>query len=167
MQYAYMYDRETKHFVGKVPIQRDPLESEIAGHDIFTMPGDSVTIPMELEKKDGFFIVWNEESNEWQYKENENAKGPEPYIPTELDKAYDILWKYKGKLNETDYINAKISDAENMGNKELANELRTKYASVFADREIWRQQVRKWEAEVDRLKVEQEIEAIPEEPVDE
>ena len=56
---------------------------------------------------------------------------------------------------ETDYVNDKINDALNTGNDSLAAELREKYKDIFAQREEWRKEVRKWESEIERLQAEQ------------
>lgn len=155
MDKAYSYDFNSKKFLGEVQCQIDPLESKIAGKTIYLLPGNATYKKLEIEEKEGFDIVWNEETEDWEYKEKKKDPEPEPYVPTELDKTRENLWKYKNKLSDTDYVNDKISDALNTGNAELADELRAKYASVFTEREKWRKEVRKLEEEVERLEAEQ------------
>lgn len=155
MDKAYIYDKESKKFLGEIQCQIDPLESQLARKTIYLLPGNATYKKPEIEEKEGFDIVWNEDTEDWEYKEKKKDTEPEPYVPTELDKARESLWEYKNKLFDTDYINDKISDALNTSNTKLADELRSKYASVFADREEWRKEVRKWEGEVERLEVEQ------------
>lgn len=150
MPLAYGYDSETKKYTGEMQRQRDPLESEIKGHDVFLMPGNSTEIAPP-EEKEGFDIIWNGES--WEYQEKKKEEEPKPYEPTELDKAYQNYYEYRNKLSETDYVNDKINDAVNTGNEELATTLREKYQDVFAQRSEWREEVRKWEAEIERLKI--------------
>lgn len=154
MDKAYSYDFNSKKFLGEVQCQIDPLESQIAGKTIYLLPGNATYKKPEIEEKEGFDIVWNEDTEDWEYKEKKKEPEQEPYVPTELDKARENLWEYKNKLSDTDYVNDKISDALNTGNVELADELRSKYTSVFADREEWRKEVRKWEIEIERLEAE-------------
>lgn len=151
MPVAYGYDSETKKYTGEMQCQRDPLESEMAGHDIFLMPGNATDV-VPPEEKEGFDIVWNGES--WGYKEKKKEEEPKPYEPTELDNAYSKYYEYKGKLSETDYVNDKINDAINTGDEELATTLREKYKDVFTERSKWREEVRYWESEIERLKTE-------------
>lgn len=149
---GYMYDDESKKFQGECDVGADPLESQLQGKFIPLVPAHCVFVAPPA-KKDGFEIVWN--GSAWDYQEEKKDPEPEPYVPTELDKAYDNLYSYRGKLQETDYINDKISDAINTGDETLAEQLREKYQATFAERETWREQVRYWESEVERLKAEQ------------
>lgn len=151
MPVAYGYDSETKKYTGEMQCQRDPLESEMAGHDIFLMPGNATDV-VPPEEKDGFDIIWN--GGSWEYKEKKKEEEPKAYEPTELDKAYQNYYEYKGRLSETDYVNDKINDAINTGDEELATTLREKYKEVFTERSKWREEVRKWESEIERLKTE-------------
>lgn len=149
MPRVYLYDEVSKKFVSQIECQLDPLTSEIEGHDVFLTPAN--TTPIEpLEEKEGFDIIWNGES--WEYKEGKKPEEPEPYEPTEYEIALNNMWNAKHKLSDTDYINDKINDALNTGNTEFAEELRQKYAPIFAEREQYRTEVRKWESEVKRLK---------------
>ena len=77
---AYKYNSENKKYEGEATCQIDPLESEIAGKEIYLLPADC-TYEVPPEEKDGFDIVWN--GDEWEYKEQEKEKEPEPYVPTE------------------------------------------------------------------------------------
>lgn len=154
MPKAYLYDSETKKFCGETDCQRDPLESEALGRDVFLMPGGATSIE-PLEAKEGFDVVWNEKYSVWEYKESKKEEEPKPYEPTELDIANKNMWNARGKLMETDYVNDKINDALNTGNDSLAAELREKYKDIFAQREEWRKEVRKWESEIERLQAEQ------------
>ena len=75
---AYRYNSENKKYEGEATCQIDPLESEIAGKEIYLLPADC-TYEVPPEAKEGFDIVWNGDA--WEYKEQE--KEPEPYIPPE------------------------------------------------------------------------------------
>lgn len=152
MDKAYSYDFTSKKFLGEVQCQIDPLESQIAGKTIYLLPGNATYKKPEIEEKEGFDIIWNGES--WEYKEKKKEEEPKAYEPTELDKAYQNYYEYKGRLSETDYVNDKINDAINTGDEELATTLREKYKEVFTERSKWREEVRKWESEIERLKTE-------------
>lgn len=151
---AYLYDSETKKFTGETTCQRDPLESEAAGHDIFLMPGSATAVEPPAEK-DGFDRVWNPEDKAWDYQEKPVEPESKPYEPTELELAQQNMWAAKQKLAETDYVNDKINDATNTGKLDLAEQLKEKYAPVFAEREGYREDVRHWESEIERLTAEQ------------
>lgn len=77
---AYKYNFENKKYEGEVTCQIDPLESEIAGKEIYLLPADC-TYEVPPEAKEGFVIVWNGDA--WEYKEQEKPKEEEPYVPTE------------------------------------------------------------------------------------
>lgn len=151
---AYLYDSETKKFIGETTCQRDPLESEAAGHDIFLMPGSATAVEPPAEK-DGFDRVWNPEAEAWSYVEKPVEEELKPDEPTELELAQQNMWTAKQKLAETDYVNDKINDATNTGKLDLAEQLKEKYAPVFAERETYREEVRHWESEIERLQAEQ------------
>ena len=153
---AYLYDSETKKFTGETTCQRDPLESEAAGHDIFLMPGNSTAVEPPAEKE-GFDRVWNPEAETWSYVEKPVEPEPKPYEPTELELAQQNMWNAKRKLADTDYVNDKINDATNMGDLQLAEQLKEKYAQVFVERETYREEVRHWESEIERLLAENTV----------
>ena len=77
---AYRYNSENKKYEGEATCQIDPLESEIAGKEIYLLPADC-TYDVPPEAKEGFDIVWNGDA--WEYKEQEKPKEEEPYVPTE------------------------------------------------------------------------------------
>ena len=77
---AYRYNSENKKYEGEATCQIDPLESEIAGKEIYLLPADC-TYEVPPEAKEGFDIVWN--GDVWEYKEQEKPKEEEPYVPTE------------------------------------------------------------------------------------
>ena len=73
---AYSYD-ENKYYAGTQECQLDPLETELAGHDVWLLPADC-TWAEPLEEKDGYKIKWNGE--EWEYELI--PVPPEPTPPT-------------------------------------------------------------------------------------
>ena len=95
---AYRYNSENKKYEGEATCQIDPLESEIAGKEIYLLPADC-TYEVPPEEKDGFDIVWNGDA--WEYKEQEKPKEEEPYIPTEDDLKKSKRWERDDILNKT------------------------------------------------------------------
>lgn len=152
---VWIFDPETKKYNGEYELSLDPLETEKAGHPIYAEVPYGVRVK-PLEEKEGFDIYWNEDEKNWEYREKKKEpEEPKPYEPTELDKAYEGLYEYQNKLAQTDYINSKIGDAVNTGDEALADELRKKYSDVFIEREEWREKVRYYESEIERLKLEE------------
>ena len=74
---AYMYD-EDFYYVGEAECQIDPLESEIAGKDIWLLPANC-TWEKPLPEKEGYKVKWNGEN--WEYEEI--PVPPPPPEPTE------------------------------------------------------------------------------------
>lgn len=63
----YFYSEDTKEFTFSSEAFIDPLETELAGHDIFMLSANA-TFVEPLAKKDGYAIVWNGEN--WEYIED-------------------------------------------------------------------------------------------------
>lgn len=93
---AYHYD-EYRFYDGEILCQKDPLESEKAGHDIYLTPADTTSIKPEIIK--GSTPRWNGESWEQYYDDKivygytENADGTINYygsnhIAEELQKIH-------------------------------------------------------------------------------
>ena len=74
--YAYKY-AENKYYAGQQKCQLDPLETELAGHDVWLLPADC-TWQEPLTDKEGYKIKWNGEA--WEYEEI--PVPPEPVPPT-------------------------------------------------------------------------------------
>ena len=72
---AYIYDEETKYYVGQQECQLDPLESKIAGHDVWLLPANC-TWEEPLDDKEGYKVKWNGSS--WEYEEIPIPPEPEP-----------------------------------------------------------------------------------------
>ena len=132
---AYSYDESTKKYKGEVDRQRDPLESKLAGKDVWLMPANA-TLVEPLEEKEGFDIVWHDDH--WEYEEVKKDPEPEPYVPTELDLKRQELWGVEQWLRDHDYVGTKIAT----GRATIAD-----YADVIAE-------MTEKAAEVDRLKAE-------------
>ena len=146
----YGYDSESKKYTGEVNCQIDPLESELAGHTIYLHPANSTDLE-PLEPKEGFDVVYDEETHSWNYVETPKEPEVEPYVPSELEQLQSQLWQTKDKLDKSDYINEKINDAQNWGTEEEVIALKEKYKPVYLDRLEWRKTVNELEAKIAEL----------------
>lgn len=63
----YFYTEDTKEFIFEEDAFIDPLETELAGHDIFMLSANATFIEPPT-KRDGYAIVWNGEN--WEYIED-------------------------------------------------------------------------------------------------
>lgn len=151
---AYMWNDTTFNFESEVDRQRDPLESERVGHDVWLMPGNSTLTPPP-EEKEGFDRHWNVENEEWEYVEKKKDPEPEPYVPTELDEARNKVWEFGQKLTDTDYIDNKMLEAMVAGDTEELESLKTKYADVLEERKQWRIDKKYWMNRVKELEDEE------------
>lgn len=94
------------------------------------MPANATTVP-PLASKDGFNIVWNGLS--WEYQEKPKPQEPEPYVPTEEDLKRNRMGEIQARLNELsqDFVQASIGaiivnlEDRKTEFKTLHNELRT------------------------------------------
>lgn len=71
---AYRYD-ENKYYAGTQDCQLDPLETELAGLDVWLLPANC-TWKEPLNEKEGYKIKWN--GNEWEYELIPIEPEPEP-----------------------------------------------------------------------------------------
>lgn len=136
---AYSYDETTKKYKGEVDRQKDPLESKLAGHDVWLMPANS-TLVEPLEVKEGFDIVWHDDH--WEYEEVKKDPEPEPYVPTELDKKRQELFETEQWLRDHDYVGTKIAT----GRATIAD-----YADVIAEMSVRADKVDALKAEIAEL----------------
>ena len=126
---AYQYNEDSKEFLNEVNCQKDPLESEIAGKDIWLLPANS-TCEKPLEPKEGFKVKFLDGA--WQY---EAIPEPEPE-PTEKEKTEREIWNLKGELSSTDY--KAIKCAEGWISEE-------EYAPIKAERQALRDKINELE----------------------
>ena len=129
---AYRYNSENKKYEGEATCQIDPLESEIAGKEIYLLPADC-TYEVPPEEKDGFDIVWNGDA--WEYKEQEKPKEEEPYVPTEDELKAQVRAVRNQYLEQTDKFmlsDYPITDDE----RELYKQYRT-YLRDYTLSENW------------------------------
>ena len=103
---AYRYD-ENKYYAGTQECQLDPLESKIAGHDIWLLPANC-TFVAPLDQQEGFDVVWN--GINWEYKEILVEPEPAPYEPTEEEIRQQKIAELKMELSATDYKCLKYVD---------------------------------------------------------
>lgn len=89
-------------------------------------------------------IVWDDDDYERVLVYNEISP---------QEKAETRYWELKRKLEDTDYISAKINDVllsndtdENINTRIC--ELRKKYSDVMAQREVWRNEIRELETQI-------------------
>ena len=136
---AYSYDDTTKKYKGEVDRQRDPLESKLAGKDVWLMPANATLIE-PLEEKEGFDIVWHDDH--WEYEEVKKDPEPEPYVPTELDKKRQELWEAEQWLRDHDYIGTKIAT----GRATIED-----YAEEIAEMSVYAEKVDALKAEIAEL----------------
>lgn len=137
---AYRYNSENKKYEGEATCQIDPLESEMAGKEIYLLPGDC-TYEVPPEEKEGFDIIFNGAG--WEYKEQEKKPEDKPYVPTEKDKTQQAIYELKYKLSETDYKIIKCSEAS-MSGEEMPYDL----AAVIEERDAWRAEINELEAKL-------------------
>ena len=127
---AYRYNSENKKYEGEATCQIDPLESEIAGKEIYLLPADC-TYKVPPEEKDGFDIVWNGDA--WEYKELE--KEPEPHVPTEDELKAQVRSVRNSYLEQTDkvmLVDYPITDDE----RELYRQYR-EYLRTYPECQDW------------------------------
>lgn len=92
---AYQYNEDSKEFTNEITCQKDPLESEMAGKDIWLLPANS-TWDKPLEPKEGFKVKFIDGA--WQY---EAVPEPEPEPePTEKEKKQRVRWIRDSYINE-------------------------------------------------------------------
>lgn len=94
---AYQYNEDSKEFLNEVNCQKDPLESEIAGKDIWLLPANS-TWDKPLEAKDGFKVKFID--GKWQYEAIPEPE-PEPE-PTVEELQQRVRFVRNSLLAETD-----------------------------------------------------------------
>ena len=125
---AYRYNPESKVYEGEQERQLDPLTSTITGEDVFLMPANCTDIPMALEPKEGYDIVFS--GTDWEYKEQEQKSADEkediPYELTLEQKIYQLDMQFQADKNTLQgyYMSYMIADdSEGMESikKELAS----------------------------------------------
>lgn len=104
---AFHYD-DKGYYIGTVDRQRDPLESKLAGHDVWLIPADATDVE-PLEEKEGFKVKFDKEAKTWSYEEIEKEEESAPYEPTEEDNLNLRLAQLKYELSQLDYIGIKIA----------------------------------------------------------
>ena len=103
---AYSFAPKTHKFTGTKECQRDPLESQAQGRDVWLLPANC-TFVEPVPVKDGYDRVWNGAA--WEYQEIVPEPEPEPYVPTEKEKLEMELAQTEQALRDLDYIGVKIA----------------------------------------------------------
>ena len=103
---AYSYD-ENKYYAGTQECQLDPLETELAGHDVWLLPANC-TWEEPLEEKEGYFVKWND--GKWEYEKIPAKEEPKSYEPTEEEIKAQKIAELKAELASTDYKCLKYVD---------------------------------------------------------
>lgn len=113
---AYAYD-EDMNYVGEQERQLDPLESMMAGKEVYLMPANC-TLKKPPKEKDGYDIFFNGEG--WEYREKVDNSLLPPYEPTLQEKAQMTQGSYAYQLKELDLMRV-VAHVD--GDTELAEEL--------------------------------------------
>lgn len=100
---AYSFEPKLHKFTGTKECQRDPLESQAQGHDVWLLPANC-TFVEPLPEKAGFDRVWN--GTAWKYQE---IVPEDLFVPTEKEKLEMELAQTKQALRDLDYIGVKIA----------------------------------------------------------
>lgn len=69
MSKSYNYDRTTKEFLNETDASLDPLETELAGEDVFLLPANATFVaPPSVEANE--MQVWDEEVESWEIQDD-------------------------------------------------------------------------------------------------
>ena len=132
----HYWDINTYHYQKSVPAQIDPLESEVAGHNVYCGCPQNATEKEPLKEKKGFYIVWN--GSDWEYEAiNEPESEPTP----EEIKQQQIA-ELKAELTSTDYKIIKCSECSLAG-----VDLPYDIAELHAQRQALRDEINELEGE--------------------
>ena len=134
---AYSFCPKSHKFTGTKECQRDPLESQAQGHDVWLLPAHC-TFAEPLPEKDGFDRVWN--GTAWEYQEIAPVQ-PEP---TEYEKAQARISELKQMLADSDYVVIKIAEGVSTADD---------YSEILNSRKAWRAEINELELVVDHTEV--------------
>lgn len=147
---AYRYDGNGI-YKGEATCQRDPLESDKAGYDIWLLPAEC-TWTAPLEEKEGFDRKYNKESDSWEYVEKKKDPEPTEYVPTEKEKLQNELFETKSELQASDYKALKFAEGYYT---------ETEYAPIKKERQELRDKINEIEAKLAALEAEEEVDETP------
>lgn len=123
---AFQFDKDG-YYSKTVDCQLDPRASELAGRDVYLLPGNS-TFSEPLPEKPGFKVKFT--GTAWEYEEiPAEPEDPEP-TPEELKQAE--IWELKGKLAASDYAVIKIAEGAATAEE---------YADLIKSRQEWRARI--------------------------
>lgn len=130
MKKAYRYNGTTKIYEGEVICQLDPLETKESGKDIWLIPANS-TLTIPLKEKDGYNVVWNGES--WEY--DKIPVSPEPPEPTEEEQKENMRAIRNGYLMSTDFT--QLQDAPFTKDEKAKYREYRQYLRDYTEQENW------------------------------
>lgn len=131
---AFRYNETSFLYEGETTCQIDPLESKIAGHDIYLLPANC-TWTNPPEEKEGFDRKWNKDEEVWEYVEKPVDPEPEPYVPTQEDKENQVRSTRAYYLQQTDYT--QLSDAPFTEEEKASYREYRQYLRDFTEQEEW------------------------------
>lgn len=132
----YIFDSESKKFLAEIRAQIDQLESEKTGHVVYCGLPTNATYEKPLDEKDGFDIVWNGES--WEYQEQKKDPEPEPYVPTEEEKCQQMRSYRNYLLQNTDF--SQLDDVPLDENEKTSYREYRQYLRDYTNGEEWWEQ---------------------------
>lgn len=133
---AYIYDNESKEYIGEEECQIDPLETQIAGYNIYAIPANATLIKPKI--KEGYKTIWDE--TKWKLVEIKQEQEKSFMTTRELTKEEEIQLKISDMqfyLNSTDlYVTRFVETGKKIPDdirikrqkaREEISELRAKY----------------------------------------
>lgn len=90
---AYRYNVESRKYESSINCQKDPIETQIQGKDVWLLPVNS-TFVEPLPNKEGFNVVWN--GSIWEYQE---IPQPEPHVPTKKEQEQARASAYASEID--------------------------------------------------------------------
>lgn len=123
---AYSFAPKTHKFTGIKECQRDPLESQAQGRDVWLLPANS-TFTEVISEKDGYDRIWNGTSWEYQEIPKEPEPEPAPELTTEEKNAVISAARASAYAHLIDSLHAEKTRKTVLG--EWTDELETEYVA--------------------------------------
>lgn len=114
MQY-HSYTADTKEYTESGICQKDPLESQKQGQDVWLLPANA-TFTAPLEAKDAFAVVWN--GTAWEYIED--RRGTEYWLAGDTWQSAPRVMKELGALPDGALLERPAKTSEELEAEELA-----------------------------------------------
>lgn len=113
MQY-HSYTADTKEYTESGTCQKDPLESQKQGQDVWLLPANA-TFTAPLEAKDAFAVVWN--GTAWEYIED--RRGTEYWLAGDTWQSAPRVMKELGALPDGALLERPAKTSEELEAEEL------------------------------------------------